>query len=54
MRVLRSRISAALKVDEDGSVHYQLARAYQATGRTAMAKQMLEKYAAIEKARRNQ
>lgn len=49
-----AHLEAALKVDEDGSVHYQLARAYQATGRTAMAKQMLAKYAAIEKARRNQ
>lgn len=48
-----AHLEAALKVDEDGSVHYQLARAYQATGRAAMAKRMLEKYAAIEKARRN-
>ncbi|MCA1650386.1 MAG: tetratricopeptide repeat protein [Acidobacteria bacterium] len=48
-----AHLEAALKVDEDGSVHYQLARAYQATGRMAMAKRMLEKYAAIEKARRN-
>jgi tetratricopeptide (TPR) repeat protein len=48
-----AHLEAALKVDGDGSVHYQLARAYQATGRAAMAKRMLEKYAAIEKARRN-
>jgi predicted Zn-dependent protease len=45
-------LKAALETDEDGSLHYQLARAYQATGQAGLAKQMLEKYAAIEKARR--
>jgi predicted Zn-dependent protease len=45
-------LAAALETDEDGSLHYQLARAYQATGQPALAKQMLEKYAAIDKARR--
>ncbi len=46
-------LKAALQADEDGSLHYQLARAYQATGQTELAKQMLEKYAAIQKARKN-
>jgi tetratricopeptide (TPR) repeat protein len=45
-------LELALKTDEDGSLHYQLARAYQATGRPELAKQTLEKYAAIQKARR--
>jgi len=42
-------LEAALKIDEDGSVHYQLARAYQATGREELAKKMLARYAAIVK-----
>ena len=42
-------LEAALAVDDDGSVHYQLARAYQATGNAERAKQMLEKYAALQK-----
>jgi putative thioredoxin len=45
-------LEAALATDEDGSLHYQLARAYQATGKTDLARKMLEKYAAIEKSRR--
>jgi Tfp pilus assembly protein PilF len=40
--------------DEDGSLHYQLARAYQAAGQPELARKMLEKYAAIQKARRDQ
>jgi predicted Zn-dependent protease len=42
-------LKVALATDEDGSVHYQLARAYQATGQTELAKAMMEKYAEIEK-----
>jgi tetratricopeptide (TPR) repeat protein len=42
-------LKAALEIDEDGSLHYQLARAYQATGQPALAKQMLAKYEAIQK-----
>jgi predicted Zn-dependent protease len=45
-------LKAALLTDEDGTLHYQLARAYQATGQTALAKEMLVKYAAFEKAKR--
>jgi len=45
-------LKASLQTDEDGSLHYQLARAYQATGQPELAKQMLERYAAIERTRR--
>ena len=37
-------LKAALAADEDGSLHYQLARAYQATGQPALAKEMLADY----------
>lgn len=45
-------LKAVLASDEDGSLHYQLARAYQATGQPELAQQMLVKYAEIEKTRR--
>jgi tetratricopeptide (TPR) repeat protein len=45
-------LKAALETDDDGSLHYQLARAYQATGQTALAKQMMAKYEEMQKARR--
>jgi tetratricopeptide (TPR) repeat protein len=44
-------LKAALATDEDGSLHYQLARAYQATGQPVLAKQMMAKYEAILKAK---
>lgn len=47
-------LKAALATDEDGSLHYQLARAYQATGQLELAKQMLAKYQAIEGKRKNE
>jgi tetratricopeptide (TPR) repeat protein len=37
-------LKAALELDVDGSLHYQIARAYQATGQAALAKAMMEKY----------
>ena len=37
-------LKAALDLDKDGSLHYQLARAYQATGQPALAKTMMEEY----------
>ncbi len=37
-------LKAALPLDEDGSLHYQLARAYQANGKQQLANGMLEKY----------
>ncbi|MFB3922944.1 MAG: tetratricopeptide repeat protein [Terriglobia bacterium] len=37
-------LKAALSIDEDGSLHYQLARAYQARGEQALAREMLKKY----------
>jgi tetratricopeptide (TPR) repeat protein len=45
-------LKAVLETDEDGSLHYQLARAYQATGQPDLAKEMLAKYGAIERMRR--
>ena len=37
-------LKAALAIDEDGSLHYQLARAYQTTGQSELAKQALAEY----------
>jgi len=37
-------LKAALAADEDGSLHYQLARAYQVTGQPGLAQAMLEDY----------
>jgi tetratricopeptide (TPR) repeat protein len=37
-------LKAALSTDEDGSLHYQLARAYQVTSQPSLAKEMLEEY----------
>ncbi|HUS08063.1 MAG TPA: tetratricopeptide repeat protein [Bryobacteraceae bacterium] len=41
-------LNAALAIDEDGSLHYQLAQAYQRTGDADRAKQMSEKYREIQ------
>jgi tetratricopeptide (TPR) repeat protein len=41
-------LKAALHLDKDGSLHYQLARAYQATGQPALAKAMMEEYQRIK------
>src|SRR5215472_16392670 len=40
-------LKAALSVDEDGSLHYELGRAYQARGQLAWARQMLKQYQEI-------
>jgi tetratricopeptide (TPR) repeat protein len=37
-------LKAALPTDRDGSLHYQLARAYQASGQTELARAMLQQY----------
>ena len=42
-------LKAALNLDSDGSLHYQLARAYQATGQPALAKVMMDKYQKLHK-----
>ncbi len=42
-------LKAALDLDRDGSLHYQLARAYQATGQPTLAKAMMEKYQQLRK-----
>ena len=43
-------LKAALTLDEDGSLHYQLLRAYQAAGQAELAKQVMVKYQQIQKA----
>ncbi|MGI8962342.1 MAG: tetratricopeptide repeat protein [Bryobacteraceae bacterium] len=47
-------LQAALSMDEDGSLRYQLARAYQATGQTELAKKTLEDSAQRQKADREE
>jgi predicted Zn-dependent protease len=42
-------IKLGLKLDRDGSLYYQLARAYQATGQPGLAKPMMEKYQQLQK-----
>jgi len=42
-------LKAALPTDDDGSVHYQLARAYQATGQTELAKPVIADYQRIQR-----
>ena len=44
-------LKAALPIDRDGSIHYQLARAYQTSGQYALARAMLEQYQKIHNAR---
>ncbi len=41
-------LEAALSSDEDGSLHYQLSRAYQSSGRPDEARAMLEKYQQLQ------
>ena len=43
------QLEAALPIDEDGSLNYQLSRAYQATGQAERARQALERYREIVK-----
>lgn len=47
-------LQAALPIDEDGSLRYQLARAYQATGQAEAAKKTLEEYQQRQKADREE
>jgi tetratricopeptide (TPR) repeat protein len=42
-------LQAALSIDEDGSLRYQLSRAYQATGQADLAKKTLAEYQALQK-----
>jgi predicted Zn-dependent protease len=41
-------LEKALDIDDDGSLHYQLARAYQAKGNAARAKELLSEYQKIQ------
>jgi predicted Zn-dependent protease len=45
-----AHLKSALSIDEDGSVHYQLGRAYQAQGERELARAMLEKYQEMHRA----
>jgi len=45
-------LKAALPIDQDGSLRYQLSRAYQSTGQPDLAKKTLEEYQALQKADR--
>lgn len=47
-------LEAALAIDDDGSLRYQLARAYQATGQAEVAKKTLEEYQRRQKADRDE
>jgi tetratricopeptide (TPR) repeat protein len=42
-------LEKALETDTDGSLYYQLAGAYRATGRAELAKQALDKYQGLRK-----
>ncbi|TAM80999.1 MAG: tetratricopeptide repeat protein [Acidobacteria bacterium] len=44
-------LKAALPIDRDGSIHYQLARAYQSSGQSELARTMLQQYQQIHNAR---
>jgi tetratricopeptide (TPR) repeat protein len=45
-------LKAALGIDETGSFYYQLARAYEKTGQTALAKQTMQKFEEISRSLR--
>jgi tetratricopeptide (TPR) repeat protein len=47
-------LQSALPIDQDGSLHYQLSRAYQATGKIDLAKKTLEEYQAMQKTDRDE
>ena len=42
-------LEKALALDDDGSLHYALARAYQQAGNSQRSRQLLEKYQQIQK-----
>ena len=44
-------LKAALPIDRDGSIHYQLARAYQSSGQSELARAMLQQYQQMHNAR---
>ncbi len=45
-----AHLKAASEADEDGSFHFQLARAYQASGERDLARQAIEKYRELRRA----
>jgi predicted Zn-dependent protease len=44
-------LKAALPIDEDGSLHYQLARVFTANGQPQLAQKVLDEYLVIQKAK---
>jgi hypothetical protein len=42
-------LKAALPIDEDGSLHYQLGQAYRTTGQMELAKQTLTTYQQMQR-----
>ena len=47
-------LKAALPIDRDGSIHYQLARAYQSSGQPELARAMLQQYQQMHNARQEE
>jgi tetratricopeptide (TPR) repeat protein len=47
-------LKAALPTDRDGSIHYQLARAYQSSGQPELARAMLQQYQQMHNARQEE
>ena len=46
----RAKDLVALAIDNDGSLHYQLARALQSNGEESRAKEMMSRYEQLSKA----
>jgi len=49
MRKAIPHLKKGLSMDKDGSLYYQLARAYQASGQPELAKEMMDRYQAFQK-----
>ena len=49
-----AHLRAALSIDQDGSLRYQLSRAYQATGQADLANKTLEEYQSLQKTDRDE
>jgi hypothetical protein len=47
-------LKAALPLDQDGSLHYQLGQAYRSTGQIELAKQTLTTYQQMQRAAKQQ
>jgi tetratricopeptide (TPR) repeat protein len=47
-------LKEALSIDEDGSLHYQLGRAYQSRGERDLAREMFKQYQEMQRAQQNE